>query len=375
MGSLFRWKGVCMHLGFVGLLAAHLISGLSTKNTTPKPFTKHAKLPPLDVILADDWDSQLPYSAPLPVVYTNDLGSAEEWASSHLGKASPKNPLLLGWDMESTPYLPWLEHKYNADSYFGPAVLQLSTPQSALVFPIAQDGVGPLHKGGLPSFLHDVLEDPNIVPVGVGIDDDLVELYRWCLENGEECVAPSWAARSQPVLTRFDMGGIGITEANAGRTVGLARLVAGILEVILPKTKKLARTHWSRPGLLSRSEVSYAARDAWAGAAILERLGSLDPDRFGPAAISSALDTQINDDERPLRGIQQISNRQLLRKAAKSEWKELRDPLDADGNEKPPWTDEQKGRYEDLTQQMKELAPSRPTSYEVGSLGLELPKR
>jgi hypothetical protein len=380
MSSLFRLADACRCLFFVGLLSTtpHFVVGLVTRTkNAPKPFTKQAILPPLDKIPTASGDNPPPatlrdYSLPLPIVYTNDLASAEKWVNENLGSSPVAKPLILGWDMESTPYLPWIEHRYTEDSYFGPATLQLSTADSALVVQIAEDGFGPIHEGGLPKFLRDLLTDPGVIPAGVGIDDDLIELYRWCLEHGDDCAGPTWAVPENPILNRFDIGGIGLSKK--GRTIGLARLVAGVLGVVLPKSKKLARTHWSRKPPLSKEEVAYAARDAWAAAAVVERLGDLDPSRFGPSSVLQTLDVQATSDEdRPLRNIRHITNRQLLRKATKDEWKELRDPLDADGNEKPPWTEEQRERHDVLVEEIKDLAPTPPTGYEITeSLGLEI---
>eukprot|EP00531_Pseudo-nitzschia_arenysensis_P002357 CAMPEP_0116153986 /NCGR_PEP_ID=MMETSP0329-20121206/21540_1 /TAXON_ID=697910 /ORGANISM="Pseudo-nitzschia arenysensis, Strain B593" /LENGTH=306 /DNA_ID=CAMNT_0003650937 /DNA_START=36 /DNA_END=953 /DNA_ORIENTATION=- len=295
-------------LGFrlclLGLLfTSHFVYGLvATTKSTPKPFTESSTLPPLDIIpTTADWESS-DYSSRLPIVYTNDIASAEEWVQTHLMNDSSE-PQILGWDMESTPYLPWLEHLTIDRSYFGPATLQLSTSKSALVLQVSQDGVGPIHEGGLPRFLHTVLENPNIIPVGVGIDDDLVELYRWCLEHGDDCAGPAWGSKSGPVAMRFDIGGIGSDKV--GSTKGLARLVAGlvagVLGVVLPKSKKLARTHWSREPPLAKREVAYAARDAWAAAAILDKLQTIDPERFDPSTIQKQLQEQTNDKDKPLR--------------------------------------------------------------------------
>ena len=113
----------------------------------------------------------------------------------------------------------------------------------------------------------------------------------------------------------------------------------------------------------------------WAAAAVVERVGALDASRFGPSSIIQTLEEQAtNDDEkRPLRNMRQINNRALLRKAAKDEWKELRNPLDADGIEKPPWTTEQRERHDVLAEEIKDLAPTPPTGYEITeSLGLEI---
>jgi len=360
-------------------------AGLATTKTKRKArrFTTAATLPPLDRVPLQTAQPESPrdYSLPLPVVYTNDLNSVKEWVETCCylrSSAAPTNPMILGWDMESTPWLPWREGKnlYTKNSYFGPSTLQLSTPTSALVLQIAQDGFGPIHDGGLPELLHGLLNDPNIMPTGVGIDDDMVELYRWCLDHGGGN-DPVWAVPHRPILTRFDMGGIGLTEGR-GRTIGLARLVAGILGLTIPKSKRLAMTRWSKRPPLSAMEITYAARDAWAGAAIMERLAALDHDRFGPEAIRKVLEEQMVDEDRPLRPIWEISKRQKLRKAVRTEWKEigsrikqtqLQNSVDAGGNE----NDVEKKRHNDLYAQLKELAPTPPISFEITkSMGLEI---
>mmetsp|Transcript_11154 Transcript_11154/g.28279 ORF Transcript_11154/g.28279 Transcript_11154/m.28279 type:complete len:302 (+) Transcript_11154:151-1056(+) len=248
MTGLFQAAGIRFCIVVSLLFSSRFVDGLvATTKNAPAPFTKRATLPPLDIIpTIADWESdeilsasKHDYSGRLPIVYTNELAVAEEWIQSNLNNQESSEPLYLGWDMESSPYLPWLEHMYTKDSYFGPATLQLSTSESALVLQIAQDGMGPIHEGGLPSFLHELLENPNIIPVGVGIDDDFVELYRWCLEHGDDCAGPAWGSRSGTILKRFDIGGIG--SGNAGSTIGLARLVAGILGVVLPKSKKAGK--------------------------------------------------------------------------------------------------------------------------------------
>lgn len=364
-----------------------------------QPFSKRIRLPELNPIglpAGDTENLRRDYSQRIETVYTNDLGSAEAWVEKHLGMShrnADSDPLILGWDTESTPYLPWLEHRYDSGTYFGPATIQLGTPTSSLVLQVAEDGFGPIHEGGLPSFLSDVLEDPGIIPVGVGLDDDMVELYRWCLDieqtnGGDGPPTPAWAggetdngSDSDKILRRFDMGGIG--SSIPGRTTGLAKLVLGILGVELVKTKKLSRTHWSTPPPLRPAEVSYAARDAWAGAAIMERLGDLDPGRFSPAAIGEALERQLPGDgdengsgndrhqHGVLRGIREVSDRKIVRAGLRKEWKEMKNPLDEDGNEKPKWTEAEHERNKVLQVEMRKLAPTPPMVYEIKeSLGI-----
>lgn len=373
-----------------------VLVGLLATTTSNKPsqqlFTYQRTLPPLDKIPVDSAAAAAAasdgstgpsapatthdYSQSIPVLYTNDLDSASQWVDQHLDSTTPT---VLGWDMESSPYLPWLEKKYTRDTYFGPATIQLSTVSNSMVFQIAQDKFGPIHDNTLPSFINDILEDSSIIKTGVGIDEDMIELFRWYLDNEKgnddgndgSVVVPTWGATpTSTSLRRFDMGGIGAPppEERSGRTVGLARLVAGVLGVTIPKSNALARSHWSKAPLTNR-EVAYAARDAWAAAAILHRLDGLDIDRFSPESLIARLDQE------ELRSIEHISDRSAQRKTMRTEWKELRDRTDKNtGVEKVPWTEEQRARHDFLAAEMKDLAPTPPTWYDITeSLGLKIP--
>jgi len=375
----------------VGSVTTDLVA--EALSASPFPFTIRKILPPLERIPGAEEGSGVVAPEPLPVVYTNDLRSVRDWIDGHvIQKDENENggPVLLGWDVESTPDLPW--RTYGPDASFGPALLQLSTPDSALVLQLAQDGVGPIHRGGLPGIVEDLLvtlpsggdnddgdrrrPKKGVIPVGVGIDDDFVEMYRWCLEHGvDDCGGPSWAG-PPGVLGRFDLGGIG---SPRGGTFGLAKLTAGVLGQILPKTKTLSRTHWSKSNRLSDKELAYAARDAWAGSAVLDRLGRLDPDRFGPEAVEASLAAQAASAEDegegggllllPLRPIRTVSNRRILRRAVRDEWKDLRrkDAVE------DPWTDADRARDEELKADLDRLKPTPPVAYEVAdSLGVRI---
>uniref|UniRef100_A0A7S4ERH4 3'-5' exonuclease domain-containing protein n=1 Tax=Pseudo-nitzschia australis TaxID=44445 RepID=A0A7S4ERH4_9STRA len=352
-------------------------------------FSYQRRLPPLDTLphtvpfsVENDKQQQQPYANSINVLYTNDIDVAFRWAQKNLwtdgtNGSSSSSPKVLGWDMESSPRLPWLEDKYRSDTYFGPATIQLSTVSESLVLQIAQDQYGPIYdQTVLPEFIHDILNDHNIIKTGVGIDEDMIELYRWCrdLEVAEKHL--SWATNGSgdpssatPPLRRFDIGGIG--SSKPGGTIGLARLVAGVLGVRIPKSSKLARSHWSAAPLRIK-EVDYAARDAWAAAAILHRLNGLDPSRFSPGSICQRLLDAQNEEK--LRSIRDVSDRAVDRRAAKLEWKTLRPQRDAEGNENPVRTETERARFEFLTETIRALAPMQPISYEIEeSLGLKIP--
>ena len=385
--SLFELAGRYGHL-IVTLLAT------SSPKAPLKLFSYQRRLPPLDTLphtvpfSDENGKKQQPYANSINVLYTNDIDVAFRWAQKNLwsdgtNRSSSSSPKVLGWDMESSPRLPWLEDKYRSDTYFGPATIQLSTVSESLVLQIAQDQYGPIYdQTVLPEFIHDILNDHNIIKTGVGIDEDMIELYRWCRDLGVSEKHLSWAtcgdggnssststSLSTPPLRRFDIGGIGSTKP--GGTIGLARLVAGVLGVRIPKSSKLARSHWSAAPLRIK-EVDYAARDAWAAAAILHRLNNLDPSRFSPGSICQRLLDVQNEEN--LRSIRDVSDRAVDRRVAKLEWKTLRPQRDAEGNENPVRTETERARFEFLTETMRALAPMQPISYEIEeSLGLKIP--
>ena len=86
--------------------------------------------------------------------------------------------------MESTPRLPWKEDRYR-EGYlcFGPALLQLRTPDAALVLQLAEDGAGPLHLGGLPALVDDQFGRNAAAAAGSGehdIDNDTANANTKC---------------------------------------------------------------------------------------------------------------------------------------------------------------------------------------------------
>jgi hypothetical protein len=121
----------------------------------PKLFAYQHILPPLRVDDSSSSDSSssasssYDYSQSIPCLYTNNIASASQWVDEHIlncnmnSKSKSKSvgeeqqtqiqqtPIILGWDMESSPNLPWRET--NNESYIGPATLQLSTVTNTLV--------------------------------------------------------------------------------------------------------------------------------------------------------------------------------------------------------------------------------------------------
>ena len=92
--------------------------------------------------------------------------------------------------------------------------------------------------------LADVLSDHTIAKVGVGLDDDAVELYN--------------IDSRMKLSGRLDIGG-----PRKGRRIALRevahRCIGG---PIAPKAKKIACSNWAMRRLQSK-QLAYAARDAW----------------------------------------------------------------------------------------------------------------
>jgi hypothetical protein len=442
----------------------------AAQTNKPKLFAYQHILPPLEkheFKIDSDSDSSssdssesssyhdYDYSQSIPCLYTNNIGSASQWVDEHIYNnckmakkttnmnninmmSSTKSgddvegveeqqqqqiqqPIILGWDMESSPYLPWRE--YNENSYIGPATLQLSTITNTLVFQIAQDGGGDgrrrrVRPSPLPKFINNLLENSNIIKTGVAIDDDFIELYRWVISmqqqqqqqedddgnNNTITTIPKWASGSSSsssssasVLRRFDMGKISTTSTalTKGNQISLGKLVQNILGVKILKSNKLARSPWGRAPL-EKEEVTYAARDAWAAAAIMHKLNILNENQFSPKSIIKTLNLYNNIQC----NINDISTNQAKRKNLKNEWKELKeynnnkrnnnnsnnnnnkmmnsssggvcnnDSSTEEDNEDSENEDKDEDEIRELIlwNEMKKLAPKSPIEYDISSL-------
>jgi hypothetical protein len=153
----------------------------------------------------------------------------------------------------------------------GPATVQLATVDAGLVFQLF-DNKGNLSDESAP-VLKDFLSDESIVKVGVGIDQDMLELYRL------------WGC-SFEVHNRYDIGGIGCSDV--GTTMSLKSLTKVVTKVELQKTRKLTMSDWSRVPLQT-PQIAYAARDAWASAAILHELAGKHPSKFSTNSLIELL--------------------------------------------------------------------------------------
>jgi len=139
-----------------------------------------------------------------------------------------RNYPVLGFDTETRPvFRKGVQHNVS--------LLQLSTEKEAFLFR--------LNHLGFPNELVAILEDPDILKVGVAILDDVRGLKK--LSN----------FKADGFIELADIAGdLGIV------TCGLRNLAAIFLGVRI--TKKAQLTNWERPVINSKQSL-YAATDAW----------------------------------------------------------------------------------------------------------------
>lgn len=267
----------------------------------------------------------------IPVTYTNSPRGVSDWLAANI----PLGDATIGFDVESVPNTPWIKGKA---SFVGPATVQLATPESVLVVHL-------LRLNGRPSIscvpvLEAVLADASIVKAGTGIDQDMIELYRY------------WG--SLTCRSRLDLGGIGISNVHCG-SIGLKKLTKAILGVDLIKSKKISCSNWSQVPL-SEPQLNYCARDAWAGAAIMGTLANLDPGTFS----TTSLVRMFSESELSMA---ETNQRSMERKRAKIRLKYL---LDSENSESV------QDEVDTLRAIMKEQAPLGLTFFDVEPLGISL---
>ena len=300
-GLMFTWNTALPPLDSTALPAAPPSRGRN--DTVATPFTKiydgssspssaQMALPSLrqrDDPRDETCDAHV--CGPLQVTYTNRADQVERWLSDHV----PSSPTVVGFDVESVPNAPWI---LNQASFEGPATVQVSTPHSALVVHLTREWGS--RSSAACGAVGGLLSDPTVVKACTGIDDDMLELYRF--------------NRNLRGRSRFDLGGLGSGVGSKNR-VGLARLARAVLGVEMKKSKKLAVSNWSRFPLTS-GQVAYAARDAWAGAAVMHALGQRHPGTFGPEAMMELL--------REERSMGDLSRRAARRRRARLQLKDIK---------------------------------------------------
>lgn len=203
--------------------------------------------------------------------------------------------------------------------------MQLATPVEALVIHLTKPS-GAFSQQCAP-LIKSILSNPQIVKAGCGIVDDCLELReKWDILE---------------IRSRFDLGGVG---GNLSKQMGLRTLCTRLLHVDLPKTKKVTVSDWSSVPL-SKHQLAYAARDAWAAAAIAAELEAIAPETFSPSALIERLKSQ--------RSLEMIIQRKEALRQAKKTMKSLHGPYSDLYKDKRRQVDElrqilEQNRYDDL---------------------------
>lgn len=135
---------------------------------------------------------------------------------------------VLGFDTETRP-------SFRKGDFHNVALLQLSTASQAILIR--------LNKVKIPRFISDILENENIIKVGVAIKDDINAL------NKLNPFIPGGFIDLQQFVKKFGI------EDN-----GLKKLVANIMGFRI--SKKSQTSNWEQP-VLTQEQLEYAATDAW----------------------------------------------------------------------------------------------------------------
>ncbi len=157
---------------------------------------------------------------------------------------------IIGFDTETRP-------AFTRGVTYPPALMQLATPDEVFVFQFrALGGLGPLRE---------ILEDANIIKAGVALSDDIKQL--------NEC----WPFKPRHFVE------IGTMAKELGfKQTGL-RSLAGIM-LGFRISKREQRSNWARANL-TRSQLVYAATDAWVSRELYLHIMSQWGDRPLPAPV------------------------------------------------------------------------------------------
>jgi len=172
-------------------------------------------------------------------MFRGDVFVVSDYADFQRAIAMVRRESVLGFDTETKPS--FKKGRRNKVS-----LLQLATDKQAWLFRLS--------RIGLPRELVAVLENPEIVKIGLALRDDLHSLHT--LQPFE----PRNMIDLQKIVSQY-----GITAQ------GLRKLAAIVLGVRISKSQQV--TNWENP-VLAESQVLYAATDAWVCYAIWKKLNS-----------------------------------------------------------------------------------------------------
>ncbi len=152
-----------------------------------------------------------------------------------------KKQKVLGFDTETRP-------TFKKGERNEVALLQLSTEKSAFLFR--------LNKMGFPEDLVKILADPEIIKVGVAINDDIKDLKR------RAKFKPGGFVEIQEKVKDFEIENFGLKK--------LSGLLLGF------RISKAQQTSNWEADVLTEAQIRYAATDAWVSLEIYYRLLELE---------------------------------------------------------------------------------------------------
>ena len=152
-----------------------------------------------------------------------------------------KKQPILGFDTETRP-------AFKKGEFHHVALLQLSTDEKAFLFR--------LNKIGLPVELAKILSDKNIIKIGAAIRDDIKSLQKL------QRFKPDGFIELQEYVDNFGI------EDN-----GLKKITGNVLGFRISKGARL--TNWEN-NELTKSQLKYAATDAWVSFEIYNKLTQLN---------------------------------------------------------------------------------------------------
>ena len=170
---------------------------------------------------------------------------------------------ILGFDTETRP-------AFERGVSYPPALLQLATRSEVFVFQFqALGGLGPLRS---------ILENPKIIKAGVALSDDIKQL--------NDC----WKFTPRNFIE------IGTMAKTLGLKQTGLRSLAGLL-LGFRISKKEQRSNWAKANL-TRSQIVYAATDAWVSRDLYLHIIELWGDRALPAEVDPLTPVQGQEGER-----------------------------------------------------------------------------
>ncbi|KAF9036505.1 ribonuclease H-like protein [Hymenopellis radicata] len=181
-------------------------------------------------------------------MYITDVHAANSAIGSQLASYTGH----CGFDLE------WRPSFVKGEMEHPVSLVQIATSDIAFLFQVSA-------MDSFPSRLKELLENPAVLKVGVGIQNDVKKLYRDWNVSVLSCVDLSLLARSVD-NARW--------KGRYSDPIGLARLVESYFNCVLPKGR-ISRSNWA--ATLSEEQQLYAANDAHAGYAIYAHLHSLEP--------------------------------------------------------------------------------------------------